>query len=109
MRPDAELLVIDKFSGINSVVDGLKLTDDLVPWCEGAFFNNRHQLERVRGKLLVSSSTSIGRVLLISQLEFRDTVTVCVHHASTITVDHDLTVLQTTLDTSNPLVPVILC
>jgi len=71
-RTKSEVKTIREFGSINNLVDEIKLPDNLVKWAEGGYFNEQGEFERVRGKkmYITDDSSSLGRVITISQIDF---------------------------------------
>jgi len=103
-RTDEELLVVDDFSGVNQVIDELKISDKATPWLYGAFVSPHKTVERIPGKVLVSSATSGGAVFTLHQLDFTDRSLVLVHQASNYLVEDNLDVLTGDVEIT-PLLP----
>ena len=83
IRSEDNVKIIEKFEGANDAIDRLKLPDELTPKCLGGYFTEKSEFQRVNGKRLVNSSTTnLGSILCIKQLEFKNEKIV-VYHSST--------------------------
>jgi len=70
---------IDNFSGVNDMVDSVRLPKGAVPYSLGGYYSEQGDFRRLGGKVLTENSTALGSVLSIKQLTFGDTNFVVVH------------------------------
>jgi hypothetical protein len=103
MRTNADVQVIEQFAGVNNLVDELNLPEGFVPWSHGGFYNEQMQYERLKGKLSISSSTSLGPVLSLAQVDFKRAAPVVVHHGSRWDIEDDLVQLRSTPPSASPM------
>jgi hypothetical protein len=100
--------IIREMQGCNDLIDEIRLPDELVPWSHGGYFNERSEIERLRGKRrLVTSTSSRGMVLSITQLQFVSNDAVVVHDDVSFRYIDDLSDLQVTQENINPLGPFV--
>lgn len=101
-RTEQAPLVVDKFDGINTVVDELKLAENLTPWATGGFFDERSFFERIKGKKYHPISSG-GHVLTITELQFTDKSMVFVHQKDKMYVEDDVSDLLDEPEIPTPL------
>lgn len=83
IRSEDQLKIIEVFDGVNDAIDRLKTPDNFVPTMLGGFCNEQSKFERLCGKKLVNAtSTNLGSILCVRQLEFKNQKIV-VYHSST--------------------------
>ena len=83
IRSEDQLKIVEVFEGVNEAIDRLKLPDQLVPTSIGGFATDQGEFQRLLGKKLVNAtSTNLGAILCIKQLEFKNEKVV-VYHSST--------------------------
>jgi len=83
IRSTDNIQIIESFEGVNDAIDRIKLPSELVPTSLGGWYTEKNEFERIKGKRLVtSSSTNLGSILCIKQLEFKNEKVV-VYHSST--------------------------
>ena len=83
LRSSDNLQIIEVFDGVNDAIDRLKLPDELAPTSLGGYYTEKSEFQRVLGKKLVNATTTnLGQILCIKQLEFENEKIV-VYHSST--------------------------
>ena len=100
-----ESRVIEAFSGINNLADEIKLPDSLTPWAHGGFFSEKQIFERLGGKLPVSTTTSMGALFTLCQLNFPGVDVVCFRHGPRLDVTEDVLDLFPVLPVTSPMEP----
>jgi len=100
IRSEGPHKIINEFSGVNDLVDDVKLPEDLVSWAHGAFPSDKSRMQRIPGKLVNSTSTHEGMIISIHQLDFQDTNLVVIHTSTVLQTDDDLSTLVSS--SSNP-------
>jgi len=99
---------ITNFRGCNDLIEEVSLPPDFVPWSHGGYYNERAQLERVRGKLAATSTTSSGLILSLHQLQFPSQNVLVVQASSTMTAYQALEALRSDPTAFHPLNPFVL-
>jgi hypothetical protein len=79
IRAQGNKKIVDSFEGQNDALDEVKLPPALVRWANGGYYTPRKEFERIPGKLALSTSTSVGSLLAIKQIDFQDRSVVIVH------------------------------
>ena len=107
-RTKSEVKTINEFSSVNELIDEIKLPDNLVKWAEGGHFNERGELERLRGKkMIVDDSTIPGRVITISQIDFVGVNYIVFHTSTVYRVSSTLVGIGVSESSTTPLEPFI--
>jgi len=92
-RTQDEVLLVDDFRGVNSIIDEVKLLPGMAPQTLGGYCDTSFHFNRLPGKILHSSDTTGGHVLSIRQLEFTDHALVIVHDSSDYRTVTDMSTL----------------
>lgn len=109
LPPNAPKQVIDRFETVNDVTDSVKMDPGMVPWSHGGYFNEKSYFKRMEGKKTISTSSGIGRVLAIAQLDFKNRSAIVIHHSSKMTAEDDMSAVRDTSARPNPLEPFMPC
>ena len=103
IRSEGPHKIINEFSGVNDLVDDVKLPEDLVSWAHGAFPSDKSRMQRIPGKLVNSTSTHEGMIISIHQLDFQNTNLVVIHTSTALQTDSNLSTLLSSASTPFPL------
>jgi len=83
IRSEDNIKLVEAFEGVNDAVDKLKAPDRYVPFSVGGYSTEKSQFERLKGKQLINSTTTnLGSILCIKQLDFKDQKIVVYHSSS---------------------------
>ena len=100
-RTNEEPYIIEDFGGVNQLIDELELRGKeergVTPWMSGLYDNGHQNVERIPGKLLNTSNTTGGHILVLQQLDFANRNVLLIHQSSNYITEDDLTELQSDL------------
>lgn len=106
-RSKGEEKIIDKFDGVNNLIDTVNLPENFVAWAQGGFFSEKRYFRRLPGNLSISTSSVVGPVFSVASLEFRSRTVVVFHASVTVLAETDLTALRVTNSTAQYLDSVV--
>jgi len=92
-RTEGPVLVIDNLSGVNQLIHDLNLTKEATPWLRGMFPDDKGNLQRIPGKLAMTTGSFGGPVFTLHQLEFTDKDLVLIHQSSNYKIETDVSEL----------------
>jgi len=95
LRSKGDTFIINDFAGVNNAIDEVKLPKEFVRWCNGGFFTERQEFQRLNGKKAVGTSTAFGILLSMHQLSFRERNVVVVNTSGVLMYDVGLNDLRT--------------
>lgn len=95
--------IIDEFSGVDDIVDEVKIPKDFVSWASGVYPTEQKRMQRIPGKLTNATSTSLGRILSLTQLSFEDSDCVVIHTSTILEVETDMSLLVSSSSGVSPL------
>lgn len=104
LRTGGPTWVVDDFSGINQVVDEVKLPPTHVRWSHGGQFTERKEFHRLCGKKAISSSSSYGSFLSIAHLVFNNRNVVVTHSSHSYQYEEDLSSLVNVVPDTSTLI-----
>lgn len=104
-RTKGNVQFVGAFSGINDMVDEVKLAPEMVRASIGGYFTEQNEFKRLGGKLMNSNTTYNGRIMDIHQLRFDDVDVVVFHSSNQVMYDTNMRTLTTSASSFYPLGP----